>query len=59
MAIKGGEGGYESPPMDATVSCGNPDESGAVRYQRPLIVPLCDKHRSNASPAQCFVPGQL
>lgn len=32
--------------MDATVSCGNPDESGAARYQRSLIVPLCDKHRT-------------
>lgn len=31
--------------MDATVSCGNPDESGAARYQRSLIAPLCDKHR--------------
>lgn len=29
--IKGGEKGEESPPTDATVSCGNPDESGAAR----------------------------
>lgn len=36
----------EEPPTDATVSCGNPDESGAARYQRSLIVPLCDKHRA-------------
>lgn len=44
--IKGGEKRRGEPPTDATVSCGNPDESGAARYQRSLIVPLCDKHRA-------------
>lgn len=45
--------------MDATVSCENPDESGGARYQRSLIVPLCDKHRAMPTALDAFVPAGL